>query len=326
MSILASELARMAGPKCHETVSTAVQRWEDKLRERVRLEMALKLADDSGWGRQVQRVGVTVSDGLPVELVLHEQDLTTDLVEIAGMFRPDLLSFQRAATALHQLLDRLSSLDSTWAARSPAEKEKITSLEGLSATLLDLAARSTFKEILKKIEGDVLGAYFPRGKKPKSGGAPVIEIYWTVVGAVAKVIDVDVEGLTITILAHELTHAYSHLGADTDGNRWGDQSFCDSEVSIKEGIAQYYTEKIVRWLGQRHIEGPRHAYEQLLKIQGAEYRIHEKWTKEYSPESVRAAVIECRNSNVTVTTEFVELMEMAKHRLERRPRERDLFQ
>ena len=26
----------------------------------VRIEMALKLADDSGWGRQVQRVGVTL--------------------------------------------------------------------------------------------------------------------------------------------------------------------------------------------------------------------------------------------------------------------------
>jgi len=50
MSILASELARMAGPKCQETVSAAMKRWEEKIRERVRLEMALKLADDSGWG------------------------------------------------------------------------------------------------------------------------------------------------------------------------------------------------------------------------------------------------------------------------------------
>src|ERR1035438_392508 len=97
MSILASELARMAGPKCRETVSAAMKRWEEKIRERVRLEMALKLADDSGWGRQVQRVAVSMSDGLPGPLLPHEHDLTTELAEIAGMYRPDLLTFTEAA-------------------------------------------------------------------------------------------------------------------------------------------------------------------------------------------------------------------------------------
>ncbi len=66
MAVLVDELSRLAGPKCKEIVASTIQRWEDKLRERVRVEMALKLADDSGWGRQVQRVGAILSDGLPV--------------------------------------------------------------------------------------------------------------------------------------------------------------------------------------------------------------------------------------------------------------------
>src|ERR1035441_6637046 len=149
------------------------------------------------------------------------------------MFRPDLLNLREAATALNQLLDRLSGLDQSWATRSAPEKEKIASLVELCATLLQLAERATFTDILKKIDDDVLGAYFPLGKKTKGGGVPVIEVYWTVVGAVARAIDVDVEGLTLTVLAHELAHAYSHIGADTDGNRWGDQAFCESEVFLK---------------------------------------------------------------------------------------------
>jgi hypothetical protein len=110
MLTLANELARMAGPKCRETVSAALRRWEEKIRERVRLEMALKLADDSGGGRQVQRVAVSLCDGLPVALLAYEHDLTTELAEIAGMFRPDLLSFSESAAALQQLMDRLGSV------------------------------------------------------------------------------------------------------------------------------------------------------------------------------------------------------------------------
>jgi hypothetical protein len=312
MLTLANELARMAGPKCRETVSAALRRWEEKIRERVRLEMALKLADDSGGGRQVQRVAVSLCDGLPVALLAYEHDLTTELAEIAGMFGPDLLSFSESAAALQQLMDRLGSVGDSWAERAKVERPRIAALENLTAELLELAARATFTDKLKAIDGDVLGAYFPVGKKPKGGGPPVIEIYWAVIGAVAKAIQVDVEGLTLTVLTHELAHAYSHLGADTDGNRWADEAFCQSEVFIAEGIAQYYTEKIVQWFQQRNIASPFNAYTELLKVQSRPYHIHEEWTKKFSPETVRAAMIECRNTQVIWTVDFVRLMDMAK--------------
>jgi hypothetical protein len=316
MSILVDELARMAGPNSHKTITATVQRWEDKIRERIRLEMALKLADDSGWGRQ--RVGVVVSDGLPVALAPYEQSLTTQLAEVAGMYRPDLQAFEQGAEALDQLLRRLADLDLNWANRAAAEMPGIGHLQSLVRDLLELAKKANLISTLKQIDQDVLGAYFPLGKKPKGGGPPVIELYWPVIGAIAKSIDVDVEGLTLVVLVHELAHAYSHLGADTDGSRWVDVAFCNAEVTIKEGIAQYYTEKIVGWLQQRNLAAPYQAYSQLLEIQSLPYHIHEKWSKDFSPESVRAAIIECRNNQLTSTEQFVDLMSHAKHRLTRR--------
>ena len=34
----------------------------------------------------------------------------------------------------------------------------------------------------------------------------------------------DVEALTYVVLAHELAHAYTHLGRDIDGNAWDTES------------------------------------------------------------------------------------------------------
>jgi hypothetical protein len=61
MPVLATELARMAGPNCKEVISAVLKRWEDKLREHIRSEMALKLTDESEGGRQVQRVAVRLA-------------------------------------------------------------------------------------------------------------------------------------------------------------------------------------------------------------------------------------------------------------------------
>jgi len=111
--------------------------------------------------------------------------------------------------------------------------------------------------------GTRVGAYFPLGRNPARSRAPAVELYWVVIGAIAKIIDVDLEGLTLVVLTHELAHAYSHLGADKDGNRWNDKAFCQADVEIKEGVAQYYTEKVVSWLAQRNVESPYHTYAEL---------------------------------------------------------------
>ena len=48
------------------------------------------------------------------------------------------------------------------------------------------------------------------------------------------------------VLTHELAHAYTQLGADIDGRRWAAASFAKAETELKEGLAQYYTERVLR--------------------------------------------------------------------------------
>jgi len=269
MPASSTELARLAGPKSKDLVSDTIKRWEEKIRERIRSEMALKLVDDPGSRKEVQRVAVMITDGLPLALIPYEQDLKEKLEEIAGLFRPHLQNLKDSFVELQQLLKELGTRDPRWAERAEKEESGIVGVQRLVRDLMELAEQAKFAEKLKQIDEDVLGAYFPLGKNPSHiyimAPIPIIEIYWTVIGAVARIIQVDIEGLTIAVMAHELAHAYSHLGADTDGKRWDDRAFCASDGYIKEGIAQYYTAKVMKWFRQRHNDSPYHAYAELLK-------------------------------------------------------------
>ncbi len=62
-------------------------------------------------------------------------------------------------------------------------------------------------------------------------------LYWGVIGLVARLLGVSVEGLTITVLAHEYAHAYTHLGFDRSGGRWTGEAFGASEHELVEGLA-----------------------------------------------------------------------------------------
>jgi hypothetical protein len=76
------------------------------------------------------------------------------------------------------------------------------------------------------IEEDVLGAYFFR--------IPEIRIYWIVIGITARVLGVAIDALTIVVLAHELAHAYTHLGRDIDNEQWATAAFSASDLDIVE--------------------------------------------------------------------------------------------
>jgi len=94
------------------------------------------------------------------------------------------------------------------------------------------------------IREDVLGAYYFR--------IPEIRLYWVVIGIVARAIGVSVEALTVVVLAHELAHAYTHLGHDIDNERWETERFARTELDIVEGLAQFYTQVDQLVCGHRH--------------------------------------------------------------------------
>ena len=55
----------------------------------------------------------------------------------------------------------------------------------------------------------------------------------------AAAFDVRIEDLTVVTLAHELAHAYTHLGRDIDGAAWRDPGFGLSDRDVLEGGATF---------------------------------------------------------------------------------------
>jgi hypothetical protein len=159
-----------------------------------------------------------------------------------------------------------------------------------------------------EVNEDVLGAYFHEANGSR------IELYWGVIGLVAAMLGVSTEALTGVVLAHELAHAYTHLGMDIDGKRWGFHSFSGSDHGLKEGLAQYYTHLVGERLDQQ-VSGTHDAYKELLKHQPEAYQTHTPWVQANSAEEVRWALLEIRRRTRGDIDDFTDALASAKRRL-----------
>ena len=162
-------------------------------------------------------------------------------------------------------------------------------------------------------ERDVLGQY---SWNPTNR----IQLFWGVIGLVAIDLGVKVEDLTVVVLAHELAHAYTHLGVDINGARWSDADFARLDTPVAEGLAQYYTHRVMTRLGER-IPGGVEVFKKLLSKQPLAYHAHEPWLTAGSGEAVRQALIECRSNQVYDHAKFTRHLEEAQGRIGR-PRSR----
>ena len=164
-------------------------------------------------------------------------------------------------------------------------------------------------EAVNKVVGineDVLGAYFFR--------VPEINLYWVVIGITARALGVSPEALTIVVLAHELAHAYTHLGRDIDDERWHVEEFARTDLEIVEGLAQFYTQVLCRRLEQR-MPAALEAYQELLKRQSGPYQAHQQWIEgdERAGEVIRVSMIECRTKRIRASEEFTEAVKRYSH-------------
>ncbi len=126
------------------------------------------------------------------------------------------------------------------------------------------------------------------------------------IGLTANSMGVGVDALTAVVLAHELAHAYSLLGYDIDGTRWIDEGFDLTEKSVKEGVAQYYTEKVMLRLRYR-IPGGYKAYKALLEKQTPDYHTHTEWAnlEGSTSEAFRATLLTLRKGEPVGRDAFV---------------------
>lgn len=201
----------------------------------------------------------------------------------------DLAMFKDAKGGLGRLLTKYELLKK-WPPVMPnlAQKEEIeNSLSTLTTLVTELDKSNPFKTVWQ-IEEDVLGAYFfYQGR---------IELYWIPIGLMAADLGVTPEALTQVVAAHELAHAYTHLGFDIDNQTWDTQNFATSSLDVVEGTAQFFTEAVCRRLMNRWPD-THDAYLALLEKQTGPYKAHEGWVQkdEACGEAVRHALIAYRS-------------------------------
>ena len=153
---------------------------------------------------------------------------------------------------------------------------------------------------------DILGHYSPHWEVRHC----CIHLYWVLIGKWSQLLGVSVEDLTVVVLAHELAHAFTHVGLDIDGRRWEFDDFINADRELKEGLAQYYTARVLqRW---DQLEDAYHAYQRLLPGQPSPYQVHREWLDCFTPEEVRTAFLRVRRSDSPSYPLFQRYLQEAK--------------
>ena len=288
------------------------------LRDALRAEcrLVLRTPQDAEAGRTAVHVPVAVVPALPVSL--QWLDVPDDLyaLMLLNFFRTPLRQVRDGTLHLQTLPRMLREVDAPAAWMPP----DLDTLHQWAQCLLDrLDQQEPIKTVLN-VNEDVLGIYrIDRVGCPadddRAANPARIELYWAVIGLMAQWLDCAVEDLAVVALAHELAHAYTQLGADIEGRRWRAEDFARVEHAVAEGLAQYYTERVLHRLARR-LPGALDAFEAMLPHQPEVYRTHETWRKHFSPEAVRLAMLELRRAHGTTVEDFECRLATAQAKLE----------
>lgn len=266
------------------------------IRACLRAETALRLSQSKD---KQEVVSVQVVDGIPYP-VLKLMEEVKDPAVWEFILKRRLLSETKGGLALlHEHFDEALHVLGEAAGRT--SREHISSAHDFVSRLLSsLPAVNIVMQILGQ-EEDVLGAYFYRQGR--------IEVYWVVLGLAAAFTGVDIGDLTAVVLAHELAHAYTHLGFDIVSAQWNTEKFAHTDSRTIEGLAQFYTQAVCERLSARN---PAYllAYQLLLKSQVGPYRVHTEWASEdeNAGETVRVAMVAVRSKGLQTYDEFLEVL------------------
>lgn len=300
-----AEALEEASPGIRSSVERAYKQWNTILRDYLRSETALRLTvgDDS------RSVPVRVVDGMPLPFASVMREL--EGLEWLLLHRPTIVQAAHGTQFMAHHVDEVRSVMGDKA--GPSNRDEIQRVQQTAEAWLKELNHSKAIDRIIGIEEDVLGAYFYR--------VPEIRLYWVVIGITARALGVSAEALTIVVLAHELAHAYTHLGRDIDSERWDTEQFAAAELDIVEGLAQFYTAVLCQRLEQR-MPSASSAYKALLAKQTGPYRAHLDWVKadEQSGEIVRVSMIECRSQGIAAAKRFTEAIERYRQGIRIRPK------
>ena len=283
-------------------VKRAKNKWNIIIRDRLRNETALRLTTAD----RAQSVPIKVVNGMPrpfLNVIKHFEDAEWAILNEATL--------RNVVEGTAYMSRHRPSVENRWPQRAgPAAPEDILRVKTTAEAWLGLISELRAVDRIVGINEDVLGAYFYK--------IPEIQLYWTVIGIVAKLINVSIESLTVVVLAHELSHAYTHLGYDIDNWKWDTDEFAHTDIRVVEGLAQFYTKAVCEHLHTR-IPEAKDAFEKLLRKQGPAYTSFQQWIpsdqrqsgegNQNSGEIIRASMIECRKVGLKKEQEFLEAMD-----------------
>lgn len=285
-----------------ERVVRAEQQWNLIIREAIRTETGLRLVSKE----KTLTVAIKVEDGYP--------DSFADFVnKISDDYWIFLLQLKPLENALNTI-DLISSnvvpflsgrqTDSTKSIVTETSQKSILETIRLLDGVITLLKECKIEEMLKSIDEDILGAYFFAAPRPE------IHLYWMPIAAMASIMGVSIEALTVVVLTHELAHAYTHIGFDIDSAQWKTKEFQTTNLEILEGLAQFYTEVICTKNLSSRILRALDAYNTLLNFQNPIYHAQTQWAQN-SPrrgEAIRNAMIKTRVENIKKHGVFLDLI------------------
>ena len=144
---------------------------------------------------------------------------------------------------------------------------------------------------------DIWGTYFFKDNR--------IEIYYIPLILFCQIYNLPLEHAILSVLVHEMAHAYHHVGKDKDNISW--HAMSSTEAKIVEGMAEYFT-----WLFVESYKGNHsrmeETYEYMFNCLGEEYTIFKSWTPNYSKEAIKSALISTRKKSIIKYSDFLDLM------------------
>jgi hypothetical protein len=321
MPILLNDLISKLPSETEDKVRRAKERFNERIREALRRETRLSLYRGAGDGREkrddVIQVPISIDPGLPEALVPSDKQKIEDKYHLAillGPHRERLTQLRDSGKSVAENLLPLLQKDLKATALLNGGDAHVKAASDYADFLLRKLNEFQLTDFILQVNEDVLGDYSYKVHRAYDEPKPKIRLFWGVIGLVAQDLGVKVEDLAGVVLAHELGHAYTHVGSDADDHCWSSALFSASEHELKEGLAQYYTLRVCLRLKEFH-PALLAAYEALLPHQPAAYQVHTVWN-DATAERVRLAMLETRRSRYKGTLkDFKGRLRMANDQL-----------
>ena len=298
MPIRLKDLIARVPPEVEKRVRHVRDQTRSVLQDALRAECRLLLRTPAETEANLPgaQVPVEIAPGHPA--ILENISFPDDFERILllGRYRSFLEQAVNSMPPLTQLRKALAQRQAPEAWLLATESEIVT-VETWASTLLKILDDHDTLKIILAVDEDCLGVYQYDASdfiaEQTAVNKAAIRLYWGVIGLVSQWMGCSPDDLAIVVLVHELAHAYTQLGADIQGWRWPAPAFAASETAVKEGLAQYYTDRVLRRLERRYPAALK-VYEAMLLGQPVAYRTHQPWVKDFSPEAVRLAMLEVR--------------------------------